>query len=131
MWINSGTQRAYSRRLLHLEPTGVGSCKTGNHRKNAYIMMLPLIDLNPNDETCIYSTLLYIIEQSKRLNIEIPSVTFDQPLNAHSSRDHHRKIIRNCTTSWRISSADVILRKHRYNYGKFGHGPNTVKHVSR
>ena len=53
---------------------------TGNHPKKANITMLPLIDLNPNDETCIYSTLLYIIEQSKRLNIEIPSVMFDQTL---------------------------------------------------
>ena len=36
--------------------------------------MLPLIDLNPIDESCIYSTLLYIIKQTKHLNTEeIPS----------------------------------------------------------
>ena len=35
--------------------------------------MLPLVDLNPRDEKIIYSTLFYIIQQTKRLNIEIPS----------------------------------------------------------
>ena len=42
--------------------------------------MLPLIDLNPSDESCIYSTLLHIIEQAKQLKIITPCVTFDQPL---------------------------------------------------
>ena len=44
------------------------------------ITMLPLIDLNPSDESCIYSTLIHIINQAKYLNIETPCVTFDQPL---------------------------------------------------
>lgn len=44
------------------------------------ILILPLIDLNPNDETCIYSTLQYINEQSDRLKQPSASVTFDQPL---------------------------------------------------
>ena len=35
--------------------------------------MLPLIDLNPRDESCIYLILFYIIQQTKYLNIEIPS----------------------------------------------------------
>ena len=43
-------------------------------------VMLPIIDLNPNDETCIYSTLLFVIEQSKKLNVTTPSITFDQSL---------------------------------------------------
>ena len=34
--------------------------------------MLPLIALNPPDKSCIYSTLLYIIQLAKYLNIEIP-----------------------------------------------------------
>ena len=42
--------------------------------------MLPLIDLNPIDESCIYSTLIHTINQAKYLNIETPCVTFDQPL---------------------------------------------------
>ena len=44
------------------------------------ITMSPLIDLNPSDENCIYSTLLYITDQAKYLNIETPCVNFDSPL---------------------------------------------------
>ena len=44
------------------------------------INFLPITDLNPSDENCIFSTLLFIIDQAKKLNVEIPSVTFDQPL---------------------------------------------------
>ena len=44
------------------------------------IAMLPLIDLNPSDESYIYSTLIHTIDRTKYLSIEIPSVTFDQPL---------------------------------------------------
>ena len=42
--------------------------------------MLPLIDLNPSDESCIYLTLNHIIDQAKCLNIEIPCVNFNQLL---------------------------------------------------
>ena len=44
------------------------------------IKFLPIIDLNPNDESCIYSTLLFVIEQAKRMRVPVPCVTFDQPL---------------------------------------------------
>jgi len=36
--------------------------------------------LNPSDETCIYSTLLYIQSQAEKLDISTPCLTFDQPL---------------------------------------------------
>ena len=42
--------------------------------------MLPILDLQSSDPTCIYSTLLYVKEQATRLNIKSPCVTFDQPL---------------------------------------------------
>ena len=42
--------------------------------------MLPLIDLDPNDETCVHSILLFAIGQSKKLSVKEPSITFDQPL---------------------------------------------------
>ena len=35
------------------------------------ITVLPLIDFNPSDESCICSTLLCITEHAKHLNIEI------------------------------------------------------------
>ena len=44
------------------------------------VTFLPIIDLNPNDEHCIYSTLLFVMEEAKRLRIAVPCVTFDQPL---------------------------------------------------
>jgi len=44
------------------------------------IKFLPIIDLNPSDETCIYSTLTFVINQARKLGIEVPCVTFDQPL---------------------------------------------------
>ena len=53
---------------------------SNGHPPKSNITMLPIIDLNPTDESCIYSTLLFVIEQSNKLNIEIPSTTFDQPL---------------------------------------------------
>ena len=44
------------------------------------VLLLPIIDLNPSDETCIYSTLTYIERQAEQLNIPTPCITFDQPL---------------------------------------------------
>ena len=44
------------------------------------IMMLKLIDLNPNDLTCIYSTQLRVIHLVFKMNIPTPSITYDQPL---------------------------------------------------
>ena len=46
----------------------------------ASIRFLPIIDLNPSDETCIFSTLLFVMQQAKKLNIPTPCITFDQPL---------------------------------------------------
>ena len=50
------------------------------HPPQPDIVMLPIINLNPNDKTCIYSTLLFVIEPSKKLNVTTPSITSDQPL---------------------------------------------------
>ena len=48
--------------------------------KKSSIKFLPIIDLDPNDENCIYSTLRFIADEAKRMNIPVPCVTFDQPL---------------------------------------------------
>ena len=42
------------------------------------ITFSPIIDLNPNDESCIYSTLLFVIERAKRMRVPVSCVTFDQ-----------------------------------------------------
>jgi len=44
------------------------------------INFLPIIDLNPSDENCIYSTLIFVIDQAKQMNVKTPCITFDQPL---------------------------------------------------
>lgn len=46
----------------------------------AEVLLLPIIDLNPSDDTCIYSTLLYIQDQAERIKLPTACVTFDQPL---------------------------------------------------
>ena len=51
----------------------------GDHPSKSDVLMLPILDLNPNDKTCIYSVLLFVIEQSKKLGVTAP-ITFDQPL---------------------------------------------------
>ncbi len=44
------------------------------------VLLLPIIDLSPSDDSCMYSTLMYIQGQAKQLNIPTPCITFDQPL---------------------------------------------------
>ena len=44
------------------------------------VIMLPIIDLQPTNLNCIYSTLLFIRSQADKLSIKTPVVTFDQPL---------------------------------------------------
>jgi len=44
------------------------------------VLLLPIIDLSPSDDTCMFSVLCYIQDQAKLLNIPSPCVTFDQPL---------------------------------------------------
>ena len=55
------------------------------YRKGAFprkseVTLLPIINLNPNDYCCIYSTLLFVIDQSKKANSGSPCITFDQLL---------------------------------------------------
>ena len=44
------------------------------------VTVLPLFDLQPSNETCIDSTLLYVKNQPKYLKVDVPCITFDQPL---------------------------------------------------
>ena len=52
----------------------------GEYPDQSKIRYLPIIDLNPTKEKCIYSTLLFIQEQAKKLNIATPCLTFVKPL---------------------------------------------------
>ena len=65
-----------------LRPSWTGfmqDVSTGTHPPPSDITMLPIIDLNPSNETCIYSTLLYVKDQAKQLNVPTICITFDQP----------------------------------------------------
>ena len=44
------------------------------------VVCLPLIDMDPNDENCIYSAIMFIVAQLEKMAISATSVTFDQPL---------------------------------------------------
>ena len=52
----------------------------GEHPPVSQLYMLPIIDLKPTDETCIFSTLLFLIDQARKFRQSVPCVTFDQPL---------------------------------------------------
>ena len=51
----------------------------GSFPGQSSVMFMPMIDMNPSDKTCIYSTLHYICGEAKRNNTTLV-LTFDQPL---------------------------------------------------
>lgn len=51
----------------------------GEYPGQSAIHFLPMIDMNPTDVNCVYSTLWFVCSQAKRYNIT-PVLTFDQPL---------------------------------------------------
>ena len=51
----------------------------GEYPGPSSVTFLPMIDLNPSDVSCIYSTMLFIRKQAKCYNFT-PVLTFDQPL---------------------------------------------------
>ena len=42
----------------------------GEYTGQSSVVYMHIIDLNPNDETCIYSTLLWVSEHAKRYNVQ-------------------------------------------------------------
>ena len=52
----------------------------GEYPGKSTVSLLPITDLNPGDLSCVYSTLMFIIDQSKRIIVKIPVITFDQSL---------------------------------------------------
>ena len=51
----------------------------GTYPGKSSFVFLPMIDLNPSDLSCIYSTLKFICKEASRYQ-KPPVVTFDQPL---------------------------------------------------
>lgn len=52
---------------------------TGDHAGESSVLFLPMIDMDPNDPTCIYSTLEFVVSSARKQNA-CPVITFDQPL---------------------------------------------------
>ena len=50
-----------------------------SHPGKSTVYFLPMIDLNPSDMSCIYSTLLFVCKQASKGHFQ-PILTFDQPL---------------------------------------------------
>jgi hypothetical protein len=67
----------------HPRPNWAGYMQTvcdGEHSPVGTVEMLSIVDLNPSDNDCIYSTLQYVIDQAKLIGLQVPNITFDQPL---------------------------------------------------
>ena len=61
-------------------PGFMQSVCTGTHPGACHIEFLSLVDQNPTDYNCVYSTLMYVSQQAKSLGLPVACVTFDQPL---------------------------------------------------
>ena len=71
---------------LHLctspRPTWSGMMQmvhTGDNPGQSSVLLLPMIDFDPGNMSCVHSTLKFICEHSARYNVT-PIITFDQPL---------------------------------------------------
>ena len=51
----------------------------GSHPGKSSVIFLPMIDMNPSDPSCIYSTLHYVANHARKFN-STPILTLDQPL---------------------------------------------------
>ena len=73
------------KRLWLLKPDRTGwsrlmqFCQKGENPGKSYIVFLPMIDLNPSNLNCIYSTISFVFRHSRKYDV-VPILTFDQPL---------------------------------------------------
>jgi len=117
---------------------GFNDCVVRGRSVNASVIrMQPIIDLNPNDLSYVYSTFVYIIKESEKLKIKTPTSTFDLLL---------------CLKAIKIASAcnlNIVCRLGAFHLqmsflGSLGtlmaecrlaeimdccYGPNTVKYI--
>ena len=67
----------------HTQPNWSGfmtQYSAGNHPGKSNFFFLPIIDLILSDPSRILTTLEFVIDQAKSLNVETPMINFDQPL---------------------------------------------------
>lgn len=53
--------------------------QTGSRPGQSSVLFMPIIDMDPGDMSCIYSTLLFVCNHASRYSAT-PIITFDQPL---------------------------------------------------
>ena len=71
----------------------------GHYPGKSTVSFLPIIDMDPTDLSCIYSTIAFIIDQANSLEIQTPVITFDQPF-------------------WGVSHDDEFYKKYRSSDGR-------------
>ena len=54
-------------------------CQDGKHPGKSDVIFLSMIDLDPSNVSCVYSTLVFVSNHAKKYNVT-PILTFDQPL---------------------------------------------------
>jgi hypothetical protein len=53
----------------------------GEHPEQSAVEMLGIVNLNPSDANCIYSTLNFVIKQAALDKLKTLCITLDQPLD--------------------------------------------------
>ena len=90
----------------------------GNHSPKSKTVMPPIIDLNPTNETCIYSTLLFVIEQSMYMvRYCCTTCHFQSAVSDYRSWHRYCQAIEYSTLTWRFSHAFVLLWQFCKHYG--------------
>ena len=100
------------------------------------VLFLPIIDLNSSDETCIYSTWVYIQCQAKQLNIPTACITLIN-LVVQSSRNHYWEIIKDSMQArWVLHHNEFLGSIGSMMKGSWlekaleqVYGPNAVAHM--
>ena len=70
--------------------------RASSSAEKSSVQFLLIIDLNSSDETCIFSTLHFVMKQAQKLRISCACITFDQPLWLKTlgiAKDQHLDIV--------------------------------------
>jgi len=98
--MKSKLQEHFGERIVQTESNDKPNVITFRTTARKVLMFLPIIDMNPSDSTCIYSTLMFISNHAKKHGVT-PILTFDQPLwwkaltivELESAKSNLRKIV--------------------------------------
>jgi hypothetical protein len=80
----------------------------GDYPGQSNVVFLPMLDMNPSDPSCIYSTLHFVCKEARKYQ-HSPVLTFDQPLYWKAMN-----IIRQ-------EAPDSVVKKTRPQIGSFPH----------